>query len=139
MLTMLCLLPACNNNAPEKTPVNTASQTVSPTSVSLDEAQSWLEDFSVDGNSVRIFGRLCLKNSTGEAVSVRIYGNFEEDAGRLLREALLPACEQDKPEQTVFSLQPGENILAVSFIGTFAGTAQKQDRLLPEILIVPAE
>ena len=54
-----------------------------------------------------------------------------------MTESVLPGFVTDEldSEDNSFLLASGELTFTVAFVGTYAGTQEKNDRLLPEILI----
>ena len=114
-------------------------ETVSPERAHILTDASWFSDFSVQGNTVYLKCMLVIE--CVETTVVRIYGSFPKDAGRLLTESLLPGGFGDDTAhlRDTSTLLPGQNELTVFFVGTFAGSAQKQDRLLPVLYLVESQ
>lgn len=108
--------------------------------VTLDKEHSFFGHFELKGdNHVYFYCDLRLANPDSENRSVQLIGFFVEDAATgLLQERHLLASSSEDVTQKVFELQPGENSLRVVFRGTTAGYSRKQDRLLPEIVVVDA-
>ncbi|MBQ6431435.1 MAG: hypothetical protein IJJ99_06150 [Oscillospiraceae bacterium] len=106
--------------------------------VVLRKEDSWFSDFEVVGDRVQFKCLLCLKNTADRAQTVSVYGNFDEDVrGGLVKESRLLAHDTSEPMRTAFYISAGAEIsVEVTFTGTFAGTMEKQDRLLPELEIV---
>ena len=102
----------------------------------VDDA-SWYSDFSVQGDKVYITCVVTVECS--EATELQIYGDFREDEGKLLKNSLLlgQLGEDINSLQSTAALPRGKTELRVTFIGDFAGTAQKQNRLLPQLYLVP--
>ena len=76
------------------------------------------------------------------APELQIYGDFREDAGKLLKNPLLLGQLGDDSNrlQSTAALPRGQTELRVVFVGDFAGTDQKQNRLLPQLyLVAPAQ
>lgn len=109
--------------------------------VVLRKEDSWFSDFEVEGDQVHFKCFLRLQNTTDRAQTISIYGIFNEDVrGGLVKESRLLAHDTFEPKSTTFYLPAGAEISAVvTFTGTFAGTMQKYDRLLPELEIVNAK
>ena len=108
--------------------------------ITLDKKHSFFSHFELKGdNHVYFYCDLRLVNPDSENRSVQLIGFFVEDAATgLLQERHLLASSSEDVTQKVFELQPGENSLRVVFRGTTAGYSRKQDRLLPEIVVVDA-
>ena len=98
---------------------------------------SWFSDFSVQGDKVYITCVVAVECS--EATELQIYGDFREDEGKLLKNSLLLGHLGDDADdlQSTAALPRGKTELHVTFIGDFAGTDQKQNRLLPQLYLVP--
>lgn len=103
------------------------------------ERNSYLSDFSVEGDTVTIRAVVALKNATDADVTVSLAANFTEDVeGGLLKEARLRGRNADGGETFVVPAN-GEAAFNVAFAGVFGGTAQKKDRLLPAMEITVIE
>lgn len=113
------------------------SQDMHESALFIDKNGSWFCDFSVSGNRVQFRCHLCLVNETNETQIVYVLGNFDEDVkGKLVLEENILASHQEEPDNAKFSLRPGMNVFDVVFVGTYGGTQQKSDRLLPDIAII---
>lgn len=125
-----CMASGCGAKVPA------AIETISEEAVYVDRAKSWFDDFSVDGDVVYITCHITLCNASQDR-TVRLYGVFPDDEGILVTESVLPGFVTDEldPDDNSFLLASGEDTFTVTFVGTYAGTQQKNDRLLPEILI----
>ncbi len=66
---------------------------------------------------------------------IRLLGTFPKDEGKLLKKSSIFAYDTESGSDT-FHLVRGKNRFEVVFIGEYAGTYQKNDRLLPEIEII---
>ena len=66
---------------------------------------------------------------------IRLLGTFPRDEGKLLKYSSVFANDPESESDT-FHLERGRNRFEVVFIGDYAGTYQKQNRLLPEIEII---
>lgn len=112
-------------------------QNMQGTTLFVDEDCSWFCDFSVSENYVQFKCHLCLVNQTDEMQTVYLLGNFKEDVkGGLVFEENILASSQDDPSDSKFLLLPGANTFDVVFVGTYGGTHQKANRLLPSISII---
>ena len=130
LVVTLCMESGCGAKVPA------AIETISEEAVYVDRAKSWFDDFSVDGDVVYITCHITLCNASQDR-TVRLYGVFPDDEGILLTESVLPGFVTDEldPDDNSFLLASGEHTFTVAFVGTYAGTQEKNDRLLPEILI----
>ena len=106
--------------------------------IQLDEALSYFDSYTIEDDVVSIKCALRLNNS-GEACRVRIKGFFPNDVGKLLTDSPLDGYPVDShAEDCVFNIQRGTSTVFVVFRGSYAGSPQKADRLLPEIVIEAA-
>lgn len=110
--------------------------TISAEDVYVNQENSWFSDFYIEADKVYITCHIELCNRSNIR-TVRLYGVFSDDVGTLVTESVLPGFITDvlDSNDNSFLLEPGEQTYDVTFIGTFAGTEQKNDRLLPPILI----
>lgn len=113
--------------------------TICADDVYVDQENSWFSDFHIEADKVYITCHIELCNKSN-ARTVRLYGVFSDDVDTLVTESVLPGFITDDfdSNDNSFLLAPGEQAYDVTFIGTFAGTGQKNDRLLPQILIEEA-
>ena len=118
-----------------------ACGTADASSVVVQKDGSWFSDFEVVGEQVNFYCFLRLKNTGEQAQTVSIYGSFDADVhGGLVAESRLLAHDTSDLRETAFYVPAGTEIdVKVVFSGTFAGTAVKHDRLLPELEIVPSD
>lgn len=130
LVVTFCMESGCGAKVPA------AIETISEEAVYVDRAKSWFDVFSVDGDVVYITCHITLCNASQDR-TVRLYGVFPDDEGILLTESVLPGFVTDEldPDDNSFLLASGEHTFTVAFVGTYAGTQVKNDRLLPEILI----
>ena len=112
-------------------------ETVAPELAHVVDDASWYSDFSVQGDKVYITCVVTVECS--EATELQIYGDFRKDAGKLLKNPLLlgQLGEDINSLQSTAALPRGQTELRVVFVGDFAGTDQKQNRLLPQLYLVP--
>lgn len=104
----------------------------------LVEEDSFFRDFRIEGDSTVFSCRLVLFNPQDGEKTVEIVGDFLPDAeAGLLLEDTLKAVSPDDNTVSRFVLPPGRTELDVVFIGTHGADDVRQDRLLPEIEIVP--
>lgn len=118
-----------------------ACGTADASDVAVQKDGSWFSDFEIVGDQVNFYCFLRLKNTGEQAQTVSIYGSFDADArGGLVTESRLLAHDTSNPRSTAFYIPAGEEIdVKVVFTGTFAGTAEKHDRLLPALEIVSSD
>lgn len=100
----------------------------------IDRDESFFNDFWVEDGTVYIECNLTIKSTMDYDVYVE--GHFPQDEGKLLKERSIYACDKET-ESYRFKLVRGTNKFNVVFVGEFAGTYQKNDRLLPSITIHP--
>jgi len=98
------------------------------------EEKSWFSDFAVKEQKVHLYCHVAIRNDSGSEKTVQLTALFPEDDKRLLTESEVPAMQGEKPQVFVV---PANAIVEfeVDFVGDFAGTEIKQNRLLPEIRI----
>ena len=107
--------------------------------IKLDEEKSFFSDFKIENNKVYIYCTLFIENKSDAEKVILLNASFEKDVENgLLKEAIISGCSLDESTQK-FQLQKSENQLDVVFIGEYAGTDKKHDRLLPEIEIIEIE
>lgn len=129
LLLLACLLCAACKTTPDVS------------DIVVQKESSWFSDFEVVGDRVNFYCILCLKNTGKADQTISIYGNFDDDVrGGLVTEGRLLARDTSNPRATAFYVPGGTEIsVKVVFTGTFAGTAEKHDRLLPTLEIVPSD
>ena len=126
LLAALLCLSACGDKAGSETPY-------------LAEEDSFLRDFRIEGENVVFPCHLTVFNPRDAETEVEITGYFPDDAASgLLLEETLRAVSAEDGSVSRFTLPPGRTELEVVFVGTHGASDVKQDRLLPEIEIVPA-
>jgi hypothetical protein len=97
---------------------------------------SYFSDFYVEDEKVYIECALSVNNATGAEQAVEFVADCSDDVkGGLLKYAELHSYSADH-ETVKFHIPTGETRIEVIFIGEFAGNAQKQNRLLPNITVV---
>ena len=103
--------------------------------ISIDNDESFYSDFKIEDDKVYIHCSVLVKNPGNDNAKISLSGVFENDKKiGLLKEELLNGYSDDC-ETTEFNLKRGDNRIEVVFIGDYAGTNQKYDRLLPRIII----
>jgi len=103
--------------------------------VSVVTERSYFSDFEVKEQKVHLYCHVALRNDSGSEKTVQLTALFPADDKRLLTEREVSAMQGDKPQSF---LVPGNATVEfdVDFVGDFAGTEIKQNRLLPEIRII---
>lgn len=110
--------------------------------LTLDKTDSWFSDYERRDGQVRFTCELSLENSAGKLLSGCLQACFPQDTGDLVLEDRLVGVTETQtgtelagelPTASVLELPPGRTKLRVTFIGSWAGGEQKQDRLLPEL------
>ena len=108
----------------------------------LVEESSWFSDYKIQDGLVWLECELTLENHTSEPISGCLTAWFSGDVGTLVKEKRLPGLPASEaetmdtatlPDPAVLEFAPGRTTLRVVFVGTFAGAAQKEDRLLPQL------
>ena len=116
--------------------------------ISVYENQSWFYDYVIHGDRVYLYCTLSFNNKSGSVQHGRLWASLPEDVGTLVVEDQLAGYLVSEEEKTlptdqtpvsIIDLEPGRTELQVVFMGTYAGTAQKQDRLLPELYWHPLD
>ena len=102
----------------------------------VDKNQSYFSDFEVEGDKVFIKCHITIENTFEDEKTVTISAILPEDVSNgLLKADPVKALEEDGSEMK-FVLSPNMlNSFDVVFVGEYAGTNQKANRLLPEIYI----
>ena len=84
---------------------------------------------------VLIYCTLLITNPTNTEKNLAFSANFENDVKiGLLKEGQLVGYQTDL-KTNIFTIDKGENWIDVVFLGEYAGTNKKYDRLLPNIQI----
>ena len=122
LLCMASCLPACQSR-----------------NVQLNEEKSYFSDFKVENDKVYIYCTLFIENSADDEKIIELKATLNDDAENgLLKEAVIDGYSRDEATKN-FTLQKGESRIDVVFIGEYAGTDEKLNRLLPDIEIIPIE
>ena len=102
--------------------------------VTVDKENSFLSDFAVEGDIVKITCYITLQNTHAEDRLVELRAYSPEDvAGGLLKEPEMRSSER-------YSVPANDSAAyEVTFVGVHGGGMQKQNRLLPEIRILIAD
>ena len=110
--------------------------------LTLIDDSSWYSDYKIQDGLVWLECELTLENHTSEPISGYLTAWFSGDVGTLVKEKRLPGLPASEaetmdaatlPDPAVLEFAPGRTTLRVVFVGTFAGAAQKEDRLLPQL------
>jgi hypothetical protein len=104
--------------------------------VEFVEEGSFFDDFTIKDNQVELWCNICVNNKTKNQQIIRIQGDFFEDwKSGLLKERIIDA-QAPLSGETQFVIPPGESRIHLVFCGTYGeGDIQKQNRLLPQIII----
>ncbi|MBR2861299.1 MAG: hypothetical protein IKB86_05630 [Clostridia bacterium] len=101
----------------------------------INTEKSFYSNFEVKDGKVYIYCSLMIDNFTESERKISLTASFKNDARiGLLKESVIEGYSIDT-KTNVFYLRKGENRLEVVFVGEYAGTNQKYDRLLPDIQI----
>ncbi|MBO5248585.1 MAG: hypothetical protein J6B54_04760 [Clostridia bacterium] len=107
--------------------------------IKLHKADSFFSDFKVEDEKVYIYCTLFIENQSNSEKNVAIKASLDNDAKNgLLKEAVIDGYSVDGSTK-IFKLQNGESQIDVVFIGDYAGTEEKINRLLPDIEIIEME
>ena len=119
-LSMLVALTSCKTTA----------------NISVDEENSYFSDYVIEDDKVYIKCHIILTNTYDAEKTVNLSAKLPQDAASgLLKDEKINALNEDGSQAT-FVLPPNSSeSFDVVFVGEFAGSKQKQDRHLPEILI----
>ena len=99
--------------------------------------KSFFDDFTVVDRQVFFQYHLVVENRYNKDIKVEIFGDFSRDVtSELVIERSLAGYQAENMSNHEFVLSPGENDLNVVFIGTHGISDQKQDRLLPDDMVV---
>lgn len=105
--------------------------------IHLTKPESYFSDFEVVGQQVNIKCYVTLKNTFNENKTVELAALFPDDVRfGLLQSSTLSGVHLDSLEGRFAVPAKSQKAFEVLFIGNFAGTNRKHDRLLPEIEIV---
>ena len=108
--------------------------------VSLVEKESYFSDFEVVGEAVYLRCYVTLKNTSSEEKRVSLTATSPDDVrGGLLITPDLYAINVDSCGGEFLIPPKTQKSFDIVFVGDFAGTKQKQDRLLPNIDITIVE
>jgi len=109
-------------------------------SVRLISEGSYYSDFEVVDDQVLICCRVTIENPTTSDLSIRIIADFPDDvAAGLLADAQLFAVDSNTGEATFVIPANSRVTIDITFLGEFAGTAVKHDRMLPSIEVIIVE
>lgn len=103
----------------------------------INDEESYFNDFEVEEGKVIIKCYYVIYNHTDTTYYIQLRGNFEDDQKLgLLKESQLYAKSSIEDDDTYLEISPGENKLDVVYVGTFAGTERKANKLLPDTDII---
>lgn len=102
----------------------------------VQKDNSYFYDFSVENNKVYIKCSITLKNTYKTDKTVRLFANMNDDVNSgLLKQAQIYALNEDGTK-SIFTIKGNsKQTYDVIFVGDYAGTNKKHDRLLPDIKI----
>lgn len=100
----------------------------------IDHDKSFFMDFWVEAEKAYIECNLTIKSKMDYDVCIE--GHFPQDEGKLLKDRSIYAYDKETGSNR-FKLVRGTNKFTVVFVGDYAGTYQKSNRLLPDITIRP--
>ena len=101
--------------------------------VEIDYSRSNYAEFQVEGEKVIIKCNYVIVNTYSEAKTVKLVGTFQKDRNLgLLQEAELTGVDSKQGGKDSFVVAPGQNAVEVYYVGTFAWTNQKVNRVLPQ-------
>ena len=125
LIPMIMLSVACSADSP----TNKAT-------VSVVNSESFFSNFTVDNDQVYIKCHITLQNTEDEEQRVKMAAVCPDDVenGLLKSEKIYAVNKHDEVKE--FVIEPNSTkSFNVVFLGEFAGTAEKSNRLLPEIII----
>lgn len=130
-LALLFCLAACSSE--KKTSSIRPGQGNVKETVEIDFTRSNFSDFQVDGEKVIIKCNYVIVSTYSEPKTVKLTGTFQKDQKiGLLQEAELIGVDSRQGGKDSFVVAPGQNAVEVYYVGTFAGTNQKVNLVLPE-------
>lgn len=104
--------------------------------VYIISTESYYSDFSINDQVVEIKCSVVVKNTYDTEKTVKLTAHFPDDVGVLLKESQLFA-KNCLDNSEIFTLPANsKKRIDVVFVGDFAGTNKKHDRLLPKISII---
>ena len=103
----------------------------------ITEQGAGIHDFYIQNNKVYIVGGVSIKNNTSEMQKYSLTATSEYDhENGLIKSATLEGYD-DSLESNEFTIAGNETqTFTIVFVGDYAGTPQKGNRLMPEISIV---
>ncbi len=96
----------------------------------LIKSESYYSDYEVKDNKVYITCYVTLENRLDEEQTVKLSAEFPNDVNKLLKSSWIDS------KDNLTLMAKAKDSFNVIFIGDFARTNQKHDRLLPEINII---
>ena len=102
----------------------------------VDKSQSYFSDYEVEDDKVFIKCHITIENTFEDEKTVTLSAILPEDVTNgLLKNETIKALKEDGSEMEFVLLPNTSNSFDVVFVGEYAGTNQKANRLLPEINI----
>lgn len=124
IIGLLCCFSSCKNNT-------------EGSNISILKDETCFFSYEIIDNQVIIKCRYTLINRTDEEKKIQLEGNFSSDKKLgLLVENILLAQYSTEDSNTVFTLKPGKTSINLCYVGTFAGTNEKTNRLIPDTKII---
>lgn len=113
-----------------------ADNSVNKAAVSVVNSESWFSDFTVENDKVYMKCHITLENTDNKEQRIKMAAVCSDDVenGLLKEEKIYAVNKQDEVKEFVIKSNSTQSFDVV-FLGEFAGTAQKSNRLLPEIII----
>jgi hypothetical protein len=100
----------------------------------VDKSQSYFSDYEVEDDKVFIKCHITIENTFKDEKVVTLSAILPEDVTNgLLKNETAKALKEDGSEMEFVLLPNTSNSFDVVFVGEYAGTNQKANRLLPEI------
>lgn len=115
-----------------------AGQKPVPSNLYVDREKSYYREYYVDNNTVHILCNVRVANDTDDWQHFSLFAKLPDDLnGGLLTESIAHEASSLNGMVSVHSLEPHTSrIYHVNFIGTFGGTNEKHNQLLPIIKII---
>lgn len=105
-------------------------------SISLVKSESYFSDFNVKNQKVYLDCYITLKNISNTEKTVKLTASFPDDVNTgLLKESILPGLNKNNKESKFIIHPNSQKSFNVTFVGDFAGTIQRHERLLPKVNI----
>lgn len=103
--------------------------------VYINESESYFNDFKVEGDKVHIICDITIENISNKDSKIKLKASFPDDVNSLLKQEELYGINIANQAGKFSIPANSQKMIQVDFIGDFAGTNVKHDRLLPKIAI----